>query len=137
MKGDDISSRSSRLALILPRILAVLGAVMVFAFNPGRYGFYPVCPFHALTGLNCPGCGMTRSLHALLHADFLAALRDNALLVVGLIFVIGRAAWSFFVKKRGRMSAVFFPAQLLWPLLALAVLFSVLRNLPAFDFLSP
>ena len=42
-------------------VIAVLasGAVLFF-FNPSQYGFYPVCLFHELTGLNCPGCGGRR-----------------------------------------------------------------------------
>lgn len=37
----------------------------------------PGCAFHHWTGAPCVGCGGTRSLHALLHADFASALRLN------------------------------------------------------------
>src|SRR5450631_3803194 len=68
----------------------VLGATaigvgtMVFFFNPSTHGFYPVCLFHSLTGLNCPGCGMTRALYALLHGNLRVALKDNALFILTL-----------------------------------------------------
>ncbi len=53
-------------------------------FNPADNGFFPKCPFLALTGLKCPGCGSQRAIHALLHADIGAAFRHNALLTASL-----------------------------------------------------
>jgi hypothetical protein len=38
-----------------------------------------LCPFRALTGLPCPGCGMTRAFCALGHGDLLRAIHFNAL----------------------------------------------------------
>lgn len=42
----------------------------------------PRCPFLAITGLPCVTCGSTRSVIALLHGDFLPALRWNPLAFV-------------------------------------------------------
>ena len=127
--------------LSIAAIFLVLGALLtaaaVFFFDPATHAFYPGCTFHQLTGLNCPGCGATRSLHALLHGDFPTALRDNALFVGALIFFTARGAWFLRNHFRGRTNGDFFPVKWLWPLLAVALAFSVLRNLPAFAFLSP
>ena len=123
-------------ALILVAMLAGL-AVIVFLFNPATHAFYPVCQFHRLTGLNCPGCGMTRALHALMHGEFLQALRDNALLVFAVAAVVLRGGWHGWNQFAGRPNGEFFPVTFLWPLLVVAVIFTVLRNLPAFSFLSP
>jgi hypothetical protein len=49
--------------------LLVAGAVYVFSFEPGKTGFFPLCPFRLLTGLTCPGCGSTRAMHQLLHGS--------------------------------------------------------------------
>jgi Protein of unknown function (DUF2752) len=43
------------------------------------------CWFHALTGLDCPFCGGSRAVGALLHGDPLAALGYNAFAVVVLL----------------------------------------------------
>jgi len=116
----------------------VLGAgAVVYFFNPGTHGFYPICLFHALTGWNCPGCGGTRSLYALLHGHLRAALRDNALFVILLAAAGARGIW--FAARRTQRQPVgeFLPTNFLWAALAVAVVFTVLRNLPAFAFLSP
>ena len=117
---------------------AFLGvAAVVFFFNPSSYGFYPICLFHQLTGLNCPGCGATRSFYALLHGHFQQAIKDNALFVLSLAATAIRGAWIVQRKFSGKMVGQFFPTKWLWPILIVAIVFSVLRNLPEFSFLSP
>jgi hypothetical protein len=72
------------------RLLAVLGALgvgaaglfVLYRFEPVTAGFYPQCLFHALTGLDCPGCGTARALHALLHGRIGAAFRFNPMLLL-------------------------------------------------------
>jgi hypothetical protein len=127
----------ARLATMFLAGATLLVATTVFFFNPSTSRFYPVCQFHQLTGLDCPGCGMTRALYALLHGDLLTALHDNALFIT-LIFAAAVRSGGFALNKiRGRRNGVFFPAKFLWLLLVLSLVFTVLRNLPAFAFLSP
>jgi hypothetical protein len=117
---------------------AILGAgAVVFFFNPSSHGFYPICLFHQLTGWNCPGCGGTRSVYALLHGHFALALKDNALFVLLIATFALQGAWFGTKKILRRPAGQFFPAKYLWLLLAVAVIFTVLRNLPEFAFLSP
>jgi hypothetical protein len=121
---------------LLAAIVLGSGAVLFF-FNPSTHGFYPVCLFHKLTGLNCPGCGGTRAAYQLLHGRLLTALRDNALFILALVALTVRGAW-FAARKICRQPATLaVPPKALWAFLAMAVVFSVLRNLPMFSFLSP
>ena len=119
-------------------VLAVLGSgAVLFFFNPSTHGIYPVCLFHALTGLNCPGCGGTRSAYQLLHGHLLVALRDNALFIVALAGLALRGLWFAARKIRRQPATLAIPPGVLWGFLVFAVVFSVLRNLPTFSFLSP
>jgi hypothetical protein len=109
----------------------------VFFFNPDTHGFYPVCMFHLLTGLNCPGCGATRALYALLHGNFPLALKDNALFV---LMLAALAVWGgrFILWKLKNQPTTFnLPPKFLWMFLVVAVIFAVARNLPGFEWLSP
>src|SRR5687768_7002451 len=54
--------------------LGVAGAAAyVSVVDPHQPGHYPACPFLAVTGLFCPGCGGLRCAHALAHGDVPAA----------------------------------------------------------------
>ena len=66
-------------------VLAVAGGAILtlyFLFNPAASVFAPKCIFHTLTGLDCPGCGSQRMVHALLHADFRSAWSANPFLLM-------------------------------------------------------
>jgi hypothetical protein len=123
-------------AVVTSVTIAGAGAVLYF-FNPSTHGFYPVCEFHQLTGLNCPGCGGTRAAYQLLHGHIVQALHDNALFVLSLVALSGRGAWFATRKLRNQPTVPFLPSAALWAFLAIAAVFTVLRNLPAFDWLSP
>jgi len=111
------------------------GAFVIGYFNPTTAGFFPVCPLHYLTGIHCPGCGLTRGFHALFHGDVLIALHFNALLPF-YAFIFGFLIVSMFlVAVRGRgLSWKIFPPSAMYGFLVLAAAFSVLRNLPFYPF---
>jgi hypothetical protein len=109
-------------------------ALLLYFFEPGRSSFYPICFFHQATGLLCPGCGSLRAMHQLLHGHFLAALRDNLLLVSSLpmLGAFGlRYAWL-----RSHARPIHFNIQQMWIWMgvALFVVFAVLRNVPSEQF---
>ncbi len=111
------------------------GAFVVGYFNPSTSNFFPVCPLHALTGLNCPGCGLTRGFHALFHGDILTALQFNLLLPIYLlIFIyIGITLSLIILRGRGLSNKIFTPLSIYGFLIA-SLVFGVLRNLPFYPF---
>lgn len=95
--------------------------------DPHRPGFlFPPCPFRALTGWNCPGCGGLRMTHDLLHGDLGAAVTDNAFALVGVPLLV---LWLVVRWRRGlRLMPV--PAIVVIALATVA--WTVLRNWPGF-----
>lgn len=46
------------------------------------------CMFHIITGLKCPGCGITASLMSILHFDFYSALKYNMFIPLIIIYIL-------------------------------------------------
>ena len=91
----------------------------------------PLCPFYAMTGSYCPGCGTLRCLHSLLHADLRSAAGYN--LVTVLLAPVLLAAWVAvgLAAFTGRPIRLWVPPR--WLGLALAgtlLVFWIVRNLP-------
>jgi len=107
----------------------VAAALLLFLFDPARFPIYPVCPFHQLTGLECPGCGSLRALHQLLHGHLVAAFRFNAFVVLSLPVGVWLAARVVARKMRAEPAAPPRPVWL-WGFLAAYLAFGILRNLP-------
>jgi hypothetical protein len=108
--------------------------LVLFWFDPSRYGFYPTCLFHKTTGLLCPACGSLRAIHQLLHGHLAAAFRFNPVLVLSLPL----CAWfigAYTVRKsKDQPMNLALPAKWIWLLAAIVLAFSIWRNLPGSPF---
>jgi hypothetical protein len=116
---------------------ATAAAVTTAAVAPSIARYGPPCPFHSMTGLDCPGCGATRAVLALTRGDVAAALGHNVFIVASLpLLVVVWVSWL-----RSSRFGVAWPAWLrsalplaVWAGVGLA--FAVARNLPV-PFLEP
>jgi hypothetical protein len=125
-----------------PTLLAagLLGvSLFLHVRDPHRSGAYGYCPWLMLTGTYCPGCGGLRAVNDLTHGDLRAAASSNLLFVGSLplaafLFVRWfRDAWHGVRRPlSSRRAAVYAGA-----FLAVALAFTVLRNLPAGAWLAP
>jgi hypothetical protein len=129
MKGP--SALSGRFVFLAAGLLAASsGVVVLYFFDPATSGFYPVCPLHQITGLQCPGCGGLRALHQLLHGHLGAAWRLNPLVVILLpagLWLGLREGAGLGAGPTGRGPAV--RPVYGWAAAAALVVFGVLRNL--------
>ncbi len=132
--------RWGRVAVLIP--LGLLAATALWVLKHGGPQMMPwTCLLHDMTGLHCPGCGMTRATDALLDGDLTAAVSFNPLgiilLPVALIALIPELIgwlrgspplWRVPLGKRGA-----------WIIAWLVISFAVLRNIPfaPFSWLAP
>lgn len=129
--------RSARVPLTLLGCGAAATAY-VGAVDPNRPGHYPLCPFLALTGWWCPGCGGLRAVHALTRADLGTALHDNVLVVALCGFTASFWALSALCALRGRPRPALRVGRPWWVAAVVLVLaFTLVRNLPTGAFLAP
>ncbi len=115
--------------------LGLCGAFLL-AFVLYRTGpfasWLPGCLFHRFTGLDCPGCGMTRAVHAVLHGRLAEAFRCNPvgmLLFPAALVGLGLelAGWV-----RGKPLPVGFRlgGRWGWLIAGVVLVFWILRNIP-------
>lgn len=80
-------------------IAAGLAALLLWRFNPSFHGFYPRCLLYSTTGILCPGCGVLRASHQLLHGNLREAFALNPLFIAALPF----AGWYAIALWRDQM----------------------------------
>ena len=121
---------SARAAANCVAAAGLAGTAVLFRFSPQEYSFYPRCPFYALTGHYCPGCGATRAIAELLHGHVAAALHFNAavtLLLPMLLWYFGTMYWTAVQDNRVEWPQV---PQWSWrAALACVLLFGIARDL--------
>lgn len=107
------------------------GAAYVAAENPSDGGTFIPCPFRTLTGLWCPGCGMTRATHHLLRGNVMQALHYNLFVIVILLALT--AAWfAWLLNSAGRTirTSRWVPVPLQVAAGVALLSFAFVRNLP-------
>lgn len=136
---DHHRTRPSWFGPVVVAAAGVAGCAFVGLRNPATGTPLLPCPFHAATGLWCPGCGMTRGLHKLLNGDALGALGSNLFLPMAL--ALGTWLWLSWLWPsvgRGRLPGPSRLAPPVWIGVVVAlVVYGVARNLPGLDALAP
>lgn len=88
--------------------------IFLFAYNPAQTSWFPRCPFYALTGYKCPGCGTLRGLHALLHFKIADALRYNFFMIVSIPLLSVLALMPRVRFNRRLLTAILIAATFWW-----------------------
>ena len=91
------------------------------------------CIFNKVTGLYCPGCGITRAIKAGLKGHFSESFHNNVLLytVIPLLF-LNEIIYRLTKKKYKKAYNVTIIVLLIG-----VVIFEILRNFPQFSYLAP
>ncbi len=97
-----------------------------------KFGFTIKCPFHTITGLYCPGCGVTRMLFSIMTLKFYQAFRYNPLLFILLIIYI-----IFIIERLIRKKELKVPNNIALVILCILIIYGILRNIDVFSFLQP
>jgi len=99
----SILSRGQRRALFVLPLTSAVFAVSAL-WSPTELPGFVLCPFRALTGLPCPGCGMTRAFCALSSGRFDEALSWNrgapALYTLFWLWTAAALAYAFKSARR-------------------------------------
>jgi Protein of unknown function (DUF2752) len=111
----------------------VAGAGFLATHDPGAAGArYPACVFHQMTGMWCPGCGLTRGTYQLLHGHVGSALSFNVFTPLAIVAIV--AAWAVWLRMSWGRPPIRVPRGVTrWLAVALPTLilsYGVLRNIP-------
>lgn len=108
------------------------------------------CVFHLITGLYCPGCGLTHMCMKIMEHKFYDAFRCNpgVFVLSGPLFLILFTDWLFkilYIKKpcfvihlRGKKDINIYIFEMLYFVFsAILIVYGILRNIPQFSYLKP
>jgi hypothetical protein len=117
-------------------LVVIVLSVIYYQYNPAKYRLFPKCPFHTLTGFDCPGCGSQRAIYSLLHGNLKDAMGFNLLLVISVPFLLVHFSYkirSAILKKDIRWDVIYHPIT---PkiIFVIVMLFWIIRNIPVYPF---
>jgi hypothetical protein len=127
--------------MVAPSLVAggVAAATIALHYrDPHVQGSWGACPFAAI-GISCPGCGGLRAVNLLGNGDVAAAASSNLLLVVAIPFVAYLfGSWAL-RRWRGQPWEMSTRATMwtTFAVIALLVVFTLVRNMPAGAWLAP
>ncbi len=123
-------SVSGRRKYVLTQVAEVTILGLAYYVISGVTGLYIPCVFRALTGLKCPGCGITHYAVAMLHGRTAEAFAANQLvfcLVPVLLLYAAYRAVSYVRKGNTGFSRI--ETVGLFIVLIITIAFGVARNL--------
>lgn len=114
-------------SIIIFIVIALLFGLLLFVTKSDMPS---ICLIRRMTGLKCPGCGMSRALLSLIQLDIKAAVEYNLLalpILIYIIYIMICAAVSYI--KSGKMSLFPKPEWLNIAFLVMLIAFTIARNI--------
>ena len=121
MKDQDNRVIQSRKTAFMAVFLLAL--VILYLLCGIFFDFFIPCPFRTITGLRCPGCGLSHAAVSLARLDIRGAFRENALFIPIYSYILFAAAREFIPSENKdprvevigrRIDFVFFIVIILW-----------------------
>lgn len=133
------SSMQKRIFKSLSILFLIIIISLIYYFLSINFHFYIPCIFHKITGLYCPGCGITRCLFSLLCGNIKQAFFYNMLVCLFFPVFLFYAGYKLYIYIMGRKDNLFIhiPKWVLYFSLLITILFGILRNIPYFSILAP
>ena len=116
--------------IIVLIVIFLIYAVLIISFDIGI-----PCVFYEITGLYCPGCGITRLCLSLFEGDVYQAFRYNPIIFIDLPILFILFVLNIFLKKNKNIKKI--TDVIIIFLATITIIFGVIRNIPIFSFLAP
>lgn len=125
--AEQIKKRALKAAFTLALLLAAGGLYYLEIIYVG-YGIR--CPFEKLTGLSCPGCGVTGMALSIMRGNLAAAWQCNQLTFALIPFyaIFGIQLIAKYIRT-GSMRLSRNQSAVLWIIIACYLVFGIWRNL--------
>ena len=104
-------------------------AGLLYIFDPSVCKVFPPCPFYAITGFYCPGCGSQRALHDILHMDLTGAVANNLLVIPAILITVYQLMYLIIKFKHKN---ILYYNSTPWIILGIIIVFWILRNIPVY-----
>lgn len=133
-----MTKRKRTIIVVVLFVLSIISLILYKKIN-NIYHIGIPCIFHKITGLYCPGCGMTRAIFSLIDLDIKQAIKNNILIIIVvpflIIYIINFAyIWINDLKKD---PSKIFPKWFWYTELIITIIFGIIRNLKYFRWLTP
>lgn len=119
----------------MKKFIILIILLILYLLISSYFHFYIPCPFKEITGFYCPGCGITRMLLSILKLDFYGAFRYNPLLFISI--PIGLYIYIDYLIRKEKSLYKKIPEKGWYVVIIIFIIYGILRNIPAFDFLAP
>ncbi len=103
---------------------------LTYYFITQLFNFYIPCVFNSITGLLCPGCGITTACIAVIEFRFIDAIYANlGMMIISpiLLFLIAKLWILWILDKRDKNSKV--TESLAFLCVIILIVWSVIRNI--------